>query len=98
MLTNASGEGVWNGLGNLFGEVKDLAIDYTRAKYINAETARDDRNVPDQADLRNGYGYAAASDATGGIFQAAPGGVTMQQWLLIGAAAVVGVIVLKRVL
>ena len=98
MLTDSSGSGVWNGLGNLFGEVKDLAIDYTRAKYINAETQNDDRNIPDQADLRAGYGQRAASDATGGIYQPAAAGITVQQWLMIGAAALVGVVVLKRVL
>lgn len=44
----------WNGL---LGSVTDLGIDYARARYVDVETRSDDRNIPDDADLRySGWG------------------------------------------
>lgn len=95
-MTDANGAGVWNGLSGLFGDVKELAIDYTRAKYINAETVNDDRNVPDEADLRAGVAQQAASDATGGTFASSVAGVPVAKVLIVAGAGIATLVILKK--
>ena len=45
----------WNGL---VGSLTNLGLDYARARYVDVETRADDRNIPDESDLRYGGGLA----------------------------------------
>lgn len=82
----------WSGLQN---SLTDIALDWLRYKQLDLERPGDDRNLPDQADLR--YGYNTAGQAYG-PFVPAPLGITWMQWGVIAAATVGGVVLLKRVL
>lgn len=66
-----------------------LAIDIVRARNIDSERLDDDQNIPDQADFRAGFNGNEP-------FTAAPGGVPLATWLLIGVAGVVGIVVFKK--
>lgn len=84
--------------GGLFGSIAklgELYIDYTRAKNLDVETARDDDNIPDQVDLRTGN-RAAASDALGGIFKKTVMGLNAAEWVMVAAALGVTVYALKK--
>jgi hypothetical protein len=80
----------WSGLRD---HITGLAIDYARARYVDVERPGDDRNIPDQADLRY---WGKADDGSGLV--SAPGGVPLVGWLLIAGAAVLGAVLLKRAL
>lgn len=49
---------VWNGLP---ASLTQLALDYARARYVDVERYDDDRNIPDEADLR----YRGLTDERG---------------------------------
>lgn len=71
--------------------IVDLGLDIVRAKHIDVERIGDDRNMPDQADL-------AAGEFAGDAFRPAVAGMTVANWALLGAAVVVGIVVLKKFL
>lgn len=52
-------------------------IDYAKIKYLDVPTAKDDANVPDQADLYYGNGAPATT------------GMTVAGWFFLAAGAVV---------
>ena len=72
-------------------DITMLALDVARSRFIDVERLDDDRNFPDEADLRNAQ---RGGDPT----QPAIAGMTIGGWLLVGTAVVVGVILLKKVL
>lgn len=80
--------------GSYFTGLRDdltgLAIDYTRARYIDSQTVDDEQNVPDQADQ--------FYNESGRPHQPAPGGVSLSTWMMLGIVAAAGVFVFKRVL
>ena len=78
----------WSGLRN---DLTGLAIDIVRARHIDVEQFGDGDNLTDQADVRAGF---TGQDS----FVAAPGGIPITTWLLIGAAVAGGVIVFKKFL
>lgn len=88
--------GIKSFAGDFLGDLKNVAIDAARAKYVDVETVDSDRNIPDQADVRAGYAVQAASDATGGTFKPSFAGMTVGQWAGLSVAAVVGLVVLKK--
>ncbi len=63
---------------------RGLIVDAARAKYVDVETRADDRNIRDNVDARTGDTGA--------------GGISPLTVVLVVAAAVVGVVLLKRVL
>lgn len=87
---------LWSGAKNLLGDIKDFALDYGRAKYIDVETTQSDRNIPDEADLREGYAPQTASNATGGVYAPSVAGVDVKQVALIGGLGLLGLVVLKK--
>jgi len=42
--------------GTFLDDIRGLLIDTARFKLIDQERIEDDRNLPDQTDLRNGFG------------------------------------------
>lgn len=68
---------------NLPSQVTGLILDFARAKYVDVETRADDRNIRDTVDAK-----------TGNTGQ----GVSVVSVVVIVAAAVLGVVLLKRVL
>lgn len=88
--------------GNYLTELRDgmtdLALDWGRAKFVDVERSDDDRNIPDRNDLRDGHDRQTQKDATGGIWQQAPGGVNLSTWLILAGVAVVGYAIVKKVL
>lgn len=63
-----------------------LVIDYTRARYVDSELAKDDNNIPDQNDLI----YRNNSSQT------STGTKSMAQTLIMGGVVLIlGVVVLK---
>jgi hypothetical protein len=89
-MASTSGSDFWTGLRDT---VTGLAVDYARARYVDVERADDDRNIPDQADLRL---WGSGGDGRGLV--TAPGGIPIAGWLLIAGAAVLGAVLLKRAL
>lgn len=83
------------GSSDYFTGVRDsltsLALDFGRAKLIDVERASDDRNIPDEADLRAGQ---TGRESAG----AAPGGIPVIGWVLLGFAVVAGALLIKRAL
>ena len=68
-----------------------LATDYARARYIDVERTSDDRNMPDNVDLREGV---RGDDGRGVV--SAPGGIPWLGWLALGVAVIAGAYLLKR--
>lgn len=89
-MASTSSTDFWTGLRD---NITGLAIDYARARYVDVEQPGDDRNIPDQADLR----YWGFGDDGSGVVRA-PGGVPIAGWLLIAGAAIAGAFLLKRAL
>lgn len=73
---------------NLRDSVTGLSLDYARSKFIDVETVDDDKNIPDQADLRYGAGTAAAAASIAG---------SLLPLLLVGVAVAGAVILLRKV-
>ena len=69
-------------------DLTGLAIDLVRARHIDSQLVDDERNIPDQADVRAGF--------TGDAFKAAPGGVPIGTWLFLGGAAALAVFAFKK--
>ena len=88
-MASTSGENYW---ANFRDQLTGLAMDWGRSRLIDVETANDDRNMPDQADLRYGW---FGGDGSGTV--AAPGGIPIVGWLLLGGAVIAGAFLLKRV-
>ena len=66
-----------------------LVIDYTRARYVDSELAKDDNNIPDQNDLIHRNNSSMNSTGVN----------TLPQTLILGLVAlVVGIVVVKKVL
>lgn len=82
---------------NYFSGLRDqltgVGLDILRARYIDAQTPQDEKNVPDEADFRYNVG-----SVTGNPLERAPGGVPLSTWAVIGLGLVAGVIVLKKFL
>lgn len=70
---------------DFLGDVRNLGLDYLRFKYMDVEQPSDDRNIPDQADLRYGP-----------LSERPTGGLTIGAWLVIGLVAVVAVLIVSR--
>ena len=68
-----------------------LALDFSRAKLIDVERPSDDRNIPDQADLR---APGRGNDPT----RPAVAGLTAGGWALVAVTVIAGVVVLKKFL
>lgn len=79
-----SSSSYWNGLGS---SLTQLGLDWARAKFVDVETRTDDRNIPDDADLR----YSGAGDERGIKVSTV---VTVVA--VIAAVTVVAVVALKR--
>lgn len=77
---------------NLRETVTGLAVDYARARYVDVEQQGDDRNIPDNADLR----YWGFGDKNGTGLVTAPGGLPLAGWAMIAAAIVGGVYLLRK--
>lgn len=71
---------------SFLGTVQALGVEYFRQKYMDVEQPADDRNIPDQADLR----YAPAASST------AAGGAPAWLWLIVGAAGVGALLLLRK--
>lgn len=69
---------------NLGTNVTSLLLDAARAKYVDVETRADDRNIRDTVDARSG--------------DTGQGGISPLTVVVVLVAAVVGVVLLKRVL
>jgi hypothetical protein len=65
MQTNSSN--YWTGLAS---DLTTLAVDYGRSRLIDVETRDDDRNIPDQADLRYGYRGQVSNGLSVGVIAA----------------------------
>ena len=89
-MASTSSPNFW---ANLRDEVTGLAVDYARARYIDVETAQDDRNIPDRADLR----YDGLFYSTGDGTKLAPGGLTPIGWAALGVALLGAVWLVRRV-
>lgn len=72
----------WSGLRE---SLTQIGLDTLRARLIDVERRSDDQNVPDNADLRYGYG-------AGPVYQTAPAGVPLPGWILLGLAVAAGAI------
>lgn len=72
----------WTGLRD---NLTGLALDAARVKLVDVERASDDKNIPDNVDLASSKRVAA-------------NGVSVVTVVAIAAAALVGVLLLKRVL
>ncbi len=72
---------------SFLGTVQALGVEYFRQKYMDVEQPGDDRNIPDQADLR----YAPRNGAG-----AAAGGAPVWVWVAIGVAAVGALLLLRK--
>lgn len=73
---------------SILDTVQVLGLDYLRRRYSDVETPADDRNIPDQADLRYGTGSAMTEPAAGGW--------PAWAWLAIGAAGVAVLFALRK--
>lgn len=73
---------------SFLGTVQALGVEYFRQKYMDVETPADDRNIPDQADLR----YSPSSSSAG----SAAGGAPVWVWVAIGVAAVGALLLLRK--
>lgn len=90
-MASTSSPNYW---ANLRDSVTGIAVDYARARYIDVETAQDDQNIPDRADLRyDGLLYTSA-DGT----KLAPLGITPIGWFALAAVALGGAYLLRKVL
>ena len=86
-MSRTNSSDFWSGLRD---DVAELGLDVVRHRFIDVETAKDDRNLPDNAALRAG--------SNGGEYQPAVAGMPITGWLIVGGIIVVGVVVLKRLL
>lgn len=89
-MASTDGNGFWIGLRD---QLAGVAVDYARAKWVDVETAADDRNMPDLTDLR--YDGSRGQGSGTGLVRA-PGGIPWVGWLALGAAVIVGAVLLKR--
>jgi hypothetical protein len=83
-MASTSSSDFWH---NLRDGVVGLSLDIARAKFIDVETVDDDRNIPDQADLRYGAGVASAAAGVAG---------SILPLMLVGVAIVGAVLLLKK--
>lgn len=89
-MASTSSPNYW---ATLRDNVTGLAVDFARAKLIDVETAQDDRNIPDRADLR----YDGLFYATGDGTKLAPGGLTPVGWAALAVALLGAVYLVRRV-
>lgn len=66
------------------GDLWNLALDYTRSKYVDVERNDDDDNVPDKVDIQAGTAAAASRGAIGQGEAVLPGGLSPVAWVGIG--------------
>lgn len=85
-MASTSSSDYWTGL---LDNVTGLGLDYARTKLIDVQNYADESNLPDRADLWY-YGSNSAKQ------RQAASGMSMGKWLLIGGAAVLGLVLLRR--
>ena len=71
--------------GTFLADIRGVGIDYLRAKLIDVERTTDDKNIPDQADLR--YGSTLTAPA---------GQVPLWVWLAGATVVILGVVFIAR--